>query len=282
MPELPEVELLGRGLSRYISDSTITAVEVITPKVTRSDLKQVIGGRVIGVRRFGKMLCIDLSNAFSLAIHLKMTGRLIYRGKKQPAHLKVDEDLTTLPGKHTHVVFTFRGGDKLYFNDIRRFGWVQAVKTSEVNRLPFVAKLGPEPGKTLNAQQFEAILRKIGRPVKLLLMDQERISGVGNIYANESLFCAKIRPDRKARQLASSEAKVLFECTLRVFEEGMKYGGSSTNAYRDVLGRKGQYQEHYMVYDREGKRCLREGCSGTIKKTMMGGRGTYFCTTCQR
>lgn len=282
MPELPEVELLRRGISHYITSQTIEDVEVLTPKVFHGDSKLTIGGKVSGVRRFGKMLSIDLSNGFSLAVHLKMTGRLIYRGKKQPAHLEVDADLTTLPGKHTHVVFSFRSGDRLYFNDVRRFGWVQVVKTEHIEGIPFVSKLGPEPGKMLDANHFAEILKRYTRPVKLLLMDQERISGVGNIYANEALFCAKILPDRRASQLTFVEAETLFECILKVFGEGLKYGGASNDAYRDVLGQKGKYQEHYLVYDQEGQPCKRSGCGGIIIKKMIGGRGTYWCPKCQR
>ncbi len=255
---------------------------MLTPKVFHGDLKQVIGGKVIGVRRFGKMLSLDLSNGWSIAVHLKMTGRLIYRGKKQPADLEIDADLITLPGKHTHVVFAFKDKDRLYFNDVRRFGWVQAVRTAEVEEMPFVAKLGSEPGRTLDARRFAEILKQYTRPVKLLLMDQERIAGVGNIYANEALFCAKILPDRRTNQLTFAKAKTLFECIIKVFGKGLKYGGASNDAYRDILGQKGKYQEHYLAYDREGQRCRRTGCSGVIRKIMMGGRGTYFCAVCQK
>ena len=235
-----------------------------------------------GVRRFGKMLAIDLSNSYSLAVHVKMTVRLIYRGKKQPKKLEIEKELVDLPNKHTHVIFSFKNGDKLFYNDLRKFGWIKIVPTSEVESLPFVSKLGPEPFRDLTLGLFSEILSKYSRPVKTLLMDQSRISGVGNIYANEALFCAEILPERKVNTIKKGEASKLFDCIIKVLKAGMKFGGSSTDAYRDVLGQKGEYQEHYYVYDREGEKCLRSGCRGKILKKKLGGRGTYYCSHCQK
>lgn len=282
MPELPEVELLKRGLSKYIENLTIAEVEIRTPKVISGEPSRIVGGKIVGIRRFGKMLAVDLSNGYSMAVHVKMTGRLIYRGKKQPAKLEVDEDLVDLPGKHTHVVFTFKNGDRLFYNDLRKFGWIKIVPTSEVEKLPFVSKLGPEPFRDLAFERFSEILSKYSRPVKTLLMDQSRISGVGNIYANEALFCAGIFPERNADTIRAREARKLFDCIFKVLKAGMKFGGSSTDAYRDVLGQKGKYQEHYLAYDRKGQKCFRKGCKGEIRKIKMGGRGTYYCTRCQK
>lgn len=281
MPELPEVELLRRGISQYVEGLTLGSAEVRTPKIFEGDPKQVIGGKVIGVRRFGKMLSIDLSHGMSLAIHVKMTGRLIYRGEKQPELIDIEPELTQLPSKHTHVIFVFTNGDRLYYNDVRKFGWIKVVKTVKIEELPFVRKLGPEPLGTLSQDRFEEILVRFGRPIKTLLMDQERISGVGNIYANEALFCAGLAPMRKANDIDDLSVRRLYECILKVLKEGIAYGGSSTDSFRDVLGRKGGYQEHYLVYDREGEACKRKGCSGTVKKRMMSGRGTYWCPKCQ-
>ncbi|MCH7952227.1 bifunctional DNA-formamidopyrimidine glycosylase/DNA-(apurinic or apyrimidinic site) lyase [Patescibacteria group bacterium] len=282
MPELPEVELLKRGLTKYIVGLAIAGVDVRTPKIVSGDPLRVIGGRVVGIRRFGKMLSLDLSNGHSIAVHLKMTGRLIYRGKKQPKKIEVDPNLLELPSKHTHVIFSFRNGDKLYYNDLRKFGWIMVIPTSEVKTLPFVSKLGPEPLRDLDVRGFHEILMKYSRPVKTLLMDQERISGVGNIYANEALFCAGVAPHRKSNTLDKASIRKLYHCILKVLRNGMKYGGSSTDAFRDVLGQRGGYQEHHLVYDREGQSCARRGCAGIVQKVKMGGRGTYFCHNCQK
>lgn len=282
MPELPEVELLKRGLATYLLGLSIATVEIRTAKIFEGEPKLVIGGKVVGVRRFGKMLSIDLSHGMSLAIHVKMTGRLIYRGEKQPELIDIEPELTRLPSKHTHVTFVFTNGDRLYYNDVRKFGWIKVVETKKIEELPFVRKLGPEPFGTLSQDRFEKILARFERPIKTLLMDQERISGVGNIYANEALFCAGLAPMRKVNDIDDLSVRRLYECILRVLNEGLRFGGSSTDSFRDVLGRKGGYQEHYLVYDREGEACKRKGCPGTIKKTSLGGRGTYWCPKCQR
>ena len=282
MPELPEVELLKRGLTKYVCGQTISSLVVKTPRLVVGEFRQAIGGTIVQVRRFGKMLSVDLSNGWSIAIHVKMTGRLIYRGEKQPTRLSVDPDLEDLPNVHTHVIFSFRSGDRLFYNDVRKFGWLKFLPTSAIASLPFVAKLGPEPFRNLSFEQFVRLFGKFSRPAKTLLMDQERVAGVGNIYANEALFCARISPLRKANTLRDKEINTLYECILKVLQDGMNYGGSSTDSFRDVLGQKGNYQNHYKVYDREGKRCQRTGCGGTVKKMKLSGRGTYWCPVCQR
>lgn len=282
MPELPEVELLRRGLRKFVKDLVIVDVDVRFPKIFFGKTKEVVGGTVVGVRRFGKMLAIDLSNGMSLAVHVKMTGRLIYRGKKQPKSLEIEDDLLKLPNKHTHVVFSFKNGDKLYYNDVRKFGWIKVIAIDEVEKLPFVLKLGPEPFGDLTVEKFAEILLKYSRPIKTLLMDQSRISGVGNIYANEALFCAGLSPKRKSNTISFGRAKKLYECILEVLREAIEHGGSSTDSFRDVLGQKGEYQKQYLAYGREGEVCKRKGCKGEIVKVKMGGRGTYYCLKCQK
>src|SRR4030067_2321784 len=179
MPELPEVEILRKGLTEYILGFSIADVEVRTKKIFEGNSVLVIGGRVKSIRRFGKILTIDLSNGKSLAVHVKMTGRLIYRGRKLPRGLEIEPDLLKLPNKHTHVVFTFTNGDKLYYNDVRKFGWIKIITTSKLKfQSEFVAKLGPEPFKDLTLEKFREILNRYKQPIKILLMDQSRISGV--------------------------------------------------------------------------------------------------------
>lgn len=281
MPELPEVEILRKGLESYIVGLTIADVVVREERIVSGEVDCLTGAKVIGIRRFGKMLCVDLGNDKSIAIHVKMTGRLIYRGRRQPENLEVEEDLENLPNKHTHVIFYFKNEDKLFYNDVRKFGWIKIVETDKIENLAFVKKLGPEPFKDLSWKKFSKIVGSYKRPIKTLLMDQGRVSGVGNIYANEALFCAKISPKRKSDKISKNKLKVLYDCVLKVLEEGMRHGGSSTDSFRDVLGEKGEYQEHYSVYDREGENCKGKGCSGKIKKIKLAGRGTYFCPKCQ-
>lgn len=282
MPELPEVEILRRGLTKYLTGLTVSGVNIRFAKIFSGKEADIIGSKVKGVRRFGKMLAIDLSSGKSLAVHVKMTGRLIYRGKKQPKKLVVDWEIEDLPNKHTHVIFTFKNGDVLYYNDVRKFGWIKVVATDAVEKLPFVAKLGPEPFRDLSEEKLVEILHKYSRPIKTLIMDQSRISGVGNIYANEALHCARISPEKKSNKISKQAAQRLNDCILKVLKEGIKFGGSSTDSFRDVLGKKGKYQKHYEAYDREGETCERKKCKGKIRKIKMSGRGTYFCPVCQK
>lgn len=285
MPELPEVETIRRGLEHYLVGHKILDVEVKVPKLFEGSSKQIVGSKVQKVRRFGKGLVIDLSNGISLAIHIKLTGQLIYRDEKTK-NIKVSpRKVGTLPSKFTHVVFTLdpsAGSGQaayLYYNDLRRFGWIKVVKTDEVQSLPFFKTMGPEPFKDLTFEYFRKVLGSSSLAIKPLIMDQKRIGGIGNIYANDALYFAKINPKRPAKSLSLIEQKNLYEGVHKVMDKGMKYGGSSELTYVNVLGQEGEYQRHTLVYGRQGDIC--ERCGGRIKKHFLGGRGTYFCERCQ-
>lgn len=280
MPELPEVETIRKGLEHYLAGHKILDVEVRVPKLFEGEQKNVIGSKVKGVRRFGKGLVIDLSNGNSLAIHIKLTGQLIYRDEKTKNIEVSKQKVGTVPNKFTHVVFTLDKGAYLYYNDLRRFGWIKIVPTNEVQNLPFFKSMGPEPFKDLTLEYFRKVLSSSNLAVKPLIMDQKRIGGIGNIYANDALYLAKIDPKRPAKTLSSLEQKKLFDAVHKVMEKGMKYGGSSELTYVNVLGQEGEYQRHTLVYGRTGDICERDG--GRIKKYFLGGRGTYWCEKCQK
>src|SRR3972149_10990987 len=199
MPELPEVETIRIQLEKYLVEHKVKSVEA-RYKNFEGNGRDLEGGKVKGIRRFGKVLVIDLANGYSIVIHIKLTGQFIYRG---PNLLKA-ESLSPkvsggLGGKHTHVIFHLDKGGFLYYNDVRRFGWIKIVKTKDVSEVPFIKKLGPEPlvaGRSsgqaiLTFELFEGIVSKSSRPIKILLMDQEKIGGVGNIYANDALWLSK-------------------------------------------------------------------------------------------
>ena len=280
MPELPEVETIRLGLRKYLVGHKILDVEVKIPKIFEGNPKDIIGAKAISARRFGKGLVIDLSNKHSLAIHVKLTGQLIYRDEKTKNIPVSKQKVGELPSKFTHVIFTLDKGAYLYYNDIRRFGWIKVVKTNEVANLPFFKSMGPEPFKDLTPEYFKKVLSKSNLAIKPLIMDQKRIGGIGNIYANDALYLSKIDPKRSAKTLSSTETKNLFDAVHKVMEKGMKYGGSSELTYVNVLGQEGEYQRHTLVYGRQGDIC--ERCGGRITKTYLGGRGTYFCSACQR
>lgn len=298
MPELPEVETIKLGLQNKIIGKQITDIEILVPKIFIGDQKEIIGKTVIGIWRRAKILGIDLSSntrgpvssqprssspALVLLFHLKLTGQLVFvkDDKNQTFGHPIPFAGTMLPAKSTAVIFSFNDGSKLFYNDIRKFGWIKIInhKSLIVNRL--FEKLGPEPlEKEFTNEIFAEILKKYKKPIKIVLMDQEAIAGVGNIYAAEALFIAKIDPRRPANGLEDTEADKLYKSLLKVLKMGIKYQGSSENAYVNVDGEKGSMQEHVNVYGKTGEYCPNK-CGGKIKRIVIGGRGTYLCPSCQ-
>ena len=280
MPELPEVETVKLQLSRLIIGKTIKDVEIRKAKIFRGDKKSIVGKKIVGLRRFSKLLVIDLDHKLSLAIHLKMTGRLVYEdpaGKKAKS-LRWEFDYNT--DKHTHIVIHFSDGSKLHFHDLRQFGYIQVVDTEKVGALSYVTTLGPEFFRNLDLKQFREVLGRSGKPIKLVLMDQQKVAGVGNIYANEALWCAKIDPRKKSKELSENQVSALFACLEKIMREAIKWGGASENDFRDAFGQKGSVQNHFQAYTREGHPCTR--CHTPIRKFSLGGRGTYYCSVCQK
>ena len=290
MPELPEVEAIKLQLGRLLKGHKIVSVEVKSRKTFQGDGTKIIGGKVTGTRRFGKVSVIDLNNGCSILTHVKLTGQYIYRGPNlsnpKPLSPKV---MGGIPGPHTLVTFNLDKGGNLYYNDVRRFGWIRVVKTSEVETEQFIKKLGPEPfgsaqghgPKILTLNIFKDILSKSGRPVKIVLMDQEKMGGVGNIYANDARWLAKISPKTPAKDLDQKSVKDLYKAMLSVLKEGIKHGGASELAFVTPDGTEGEYQKHTLAYGQEGEPC--ERChKAIIKKFFLGGRGTYFCPKCQK
>lgn len=301
MPELPEVETIKLGLQRYLIGHKIIAVEVRLKKLVSGETKNIIGARIKDVKRFGKGLVIDLDNGFSIAAHIKLTGQFIYQGSDLPKHLfPSKEKVGSLPNKWTHIIFKLdpprlarssgeagppRLGEAgknsvLYYNDLRQFGWIKIIKPDEVQNLPFFKELGPEPFNGLTFEIFQKIIQSSKSQIKILLMDQKKIGGVGNIYANDALFLAKIDPKRKATSLSTQETKKLFESIEKVLKKGLEEGGATELNYVNALGMEGRYQEYFLVYGREKEKC--KNCGEVIKKIRLCGRGTYFCSSCQR
>jgi len=287
MPELPEVETLKLGLQKYLVGRRILDVEVLHPKILFGDKKDIIGAKVIGIKRMGKGLIIELSNNYSLAIHVKLTGQLIY-SDENTKNETLSPKVGTIPNKFTHLIFhlsplpaiNYKLQPVLYYNDQRRFGWIKVVKTSDVMSLPFFKEMGPEPFKDLTIEKFEKIISASKTVLKPLLMDQKKIGGIGNIYANDALFLARILPSRKANTLSLEEIKKLYESILSVLQKGLDSGGASELTFVNILGQDGGYQNHTLVYGKRGKKCPK--CGAQIQFAKIGGRGTYFCLNCQK
>lgn len=295
MPELPEVETIRLGLQKYIVGKTIEDVEVRLRKIFSGDEKNVVGAKIIDLKRVGKGLIIELDNGFVLAVHLRMTGQLVYRDSQTKPPLSSKVGGATLPSKYSHIIFKLkeksdpfdklRTGKRktnsyLYYNDLRKFGWIKVVKKDELMQMPFFKEMGPEPLKDLTLEKFREIVAKSNLAIKVMLMDQKKIGGVGNIYANDALFDSKINPERRAKDLTEDEIERLYDSLLKVLKKGLNYGGSSDENFVNALGQEGNYQKHALVYGKEGEKC--RVCGGIVKKIRLGGRGTFFCPQCQK
>lgn len=273
MPELPEVETVRRQLESIIG-STIIDIEYLPSKVIRGEMKSLANAKVISIDRFGKLLIIQLTDDRALTVHLKMTGRLTL--------VEIDGEVPP----YNHIVFTLQGmmnkapTRRLTFSDMRKFGFVSLHTKDEILSLPFIRNLGKEPLKNLTIQDFKNVLSRSNRAIKVLLLDQSKIAGIGNIYDCEALWLAKIDPKRNANSLRPTERKRLFVAIEDVLREGIVRGGASDNTYRNLYGGKGDYQNFFKVYGRTGKPCLR--CETPIVRESLGGRGTFFCPKCQK
>lgn len=280
MPELPEVESIRLKLLKYLIGHKIKKIELRFSGRFFGDKEKLIGGMIIDIRRFGKAQSIDLANGYSILVHVKMTGQLLYEGPncvQIPFSKKV---LGGVSGKHTHVVFYLDRGGRLYFNDVRKFGWIKVIETQEVKNDVFVKNLGPDAVNDLTFEYFQKIITKSLRPIKITIMDQSKISGVGNIYANDALWLAKINPKKACKDLNIKDKKKLFNAIKLVLKEGIKYGGSSETSFVTPDGQEGSYQNHTLVYGHRGEKCKR--CKkGKIIKYFVSGRGTFACDICQ-
>ena len=260
MPELPEVETIRKGIIAKLKGKKIAKVDIRLPKLFIGNPKDIIGAKIIDARRVAKILEIVLDNGYSILIHLKLTGQLIYQGQEN---------------SFTHIIYTFTDGSKLLYNDLRKFGWHKIVKSERVDEL-----LGsvPEPlTKELTTKYLAEIFAKTAKPIKLVLMDQQKIGGIGNIYANDALYWAGILPTRPAKTLSEVEIKNLKKAIEKVITLGLKYGGSSENTYVNIEGKKGKYMEHSAVYQQK-----KDPQGHPLKKITLGGRGTFYCGICQK
>jgi len=272
MPELPEVETIRRQLESKIVGKKINDIKVHYAKLLnlpeKKFIEQVVGSKIIALKRRAKILIWDLEGDKNLVFHLKMAGQVIWAGKNPN------------PARYTYVIFTLSDSNKVFFNDKRKFGWVKLLNNKELEKL--LLSYGPEPlDKNFTWQNLKEILSKKKRiRIKPLLMDQTLLAGVGNIYAQEACFCAGISPERKAGDIVDKEIEKLYDCLKKVLLDSIKHHGTSADAYVDALGNKGSFEGRLKVYGRQGEKCYR--CGGIVKKMKLGGRGTYFCSKCQK
>ena len=312
MPELPEVETVRRGLANLLPDRTVSrATTIDSPKSfpnAPNDVEQFLyEATIVGVRRRAKVLIIDLNSEYSLVVHLKMTGQLVFRGEDRVQNLEYgirnlevkisdpSEPLTSFAGGHpndslvgklpdrsTRVQIDFTDGSHLFFNDQRKFGWIKLVPTAMVEQMPFFQKVGPEPldPKTKSEEFIQRVRRRSGSMIKPVILDQAVIAGVGNIYADECLWAAHIHPETRAGKLSDEQLNTLFIELVKILQLSIDQGGSTDRNYVDAEGRKGNYLKFANVFRREGQACHRHP-DQEILKTRVAGRGTHICPVCQ-
>jgi len=268
MPELPEVETIRRQLESHVVGKTIARAEVLEPGMFEGDTKTLAGKKISGAGRVAKVLRILLDDGSALLVHFKLNGQLL---------LEPPENI--FDRRFTRVILYFTDGAKLLFNDSRKFAWMR-----HINNFKEVESGAIEPFKdNFTLDNFGAVLAKTRKPIKVLLMDQEKIAGIGNIYANESLFAARVNPFRAANFLTPEETKNLHAAILRILKKAIECKGSSGKDewYRQLDGGAGCYQEHFLVYQRNGQKCPND-CSVEIIREKQAGRSTFYCPKCQK
>jgi formamidopyrimidine-DNA glycosylase len=277
MPELPEVETIKNQLKKHLVGKRIVSIKVLDKKiyqtVTQAGTENLSGKKVTDIYRRGKVLIVELENNHYLAFHLKMTGKLIL--KKQNQQLKV------LRSKHSRAIINFSHNLKLIFSDLRRFGWFKVFSGKIKEDQLIKQKLGPEPfSKNFSLSYLKVELKKSKRPIKLFLLDQSKIAGIGNIYASEALYLANINPKRISNTLMGKEIVKLRKAILQVLQKGITLGGASDNDYLNAYEEEGEYQKHFLVYGRENKPC--QECGAKIIRIKQGGRSSFYCKICQK
>lgn len=287
MPELPEVETVRRGLERLIVGKRVATITHDTEKGFPNaphDVEQfLVGAHIKAVGRRAKVLLIDLDTDYSLVIHLKMTGQLVFRGDERfGAGHPTDSLIGELPDRSTRVTFTFEDGSKLFFNDQRKFGWMKLYPTLEVPNIDFMKRVGPEPlDDAFTAKEFvQRLRRRGGTSVKAALLDQSVIAGVGNIYADESLWGACIHPAERVRDITDKRLRTLHSELITILQLAIEKGGSTDKNYVNAEGKKGSYIDFARVFRREGLTCPRHP-DVIIEKSRVAGRGTHTCPVCQ-
>jgi formamidopyrimidine-DNA glycosylase len=276
VPELPEVETIRTGLSKHLTNQTVSAFTLLWPNSVTPGLSldSLIGHTVTSFRRFGKLLVIDFTDDLSLMAHLRMTGQLILSTPTAP--------IPTLPDRTTRATLSFTSSATLFFNDQRKFGRLTVLPTPEVLLDPFVTSLGPDPTDPSFSTRVltQALAHHPGLSVKAALLDQHTLAGIGNIYADEALFAARIHPSTPVSALTTPQRRALATAIPAVLNRALSLGGSTSRNYLNALGQRGAYLDTASVYGRAGLPC--HSCGTPLAKFALAGRGTSFCPRCQR
>ena len=283
MPELPEVETVKRGLEEFIINENIKKVYLSKLSLRfpwpKDFISKVVGKKIISIKRRAKYIIIGLSDNYSIIAHLGMSGSYKVLKKSE------EQDYAIL--KHDHLIFDL-DNFKIVYNDPRRFGYID-LTNQEPETHKFLSSLGPEPlSNYFNADDIAKTLFNRSKPIKNLLLDQNIVSGLGNIYVCEALFRSKINPKKNCSKLVTSKGKprkdliLLVQKINEVIKEAIEVGGSSLRDFSNINGKMGYFQSYFNVYNRENEKCLLDCCDGVIKRIIQSGRSTFFCSKCQK
>ncbi len=294
MPELPEVETAAAGLRQLVVGKRIKQVIIHAPKKIFGQqqdwITSVHGARFVDVTRRGKWLILELSSQWSLVIHLKMTGQLLFQSaanrqqSRQPIFLgghTMRHEQVQLPNTHTRAEFVCDDGSRLFFQDMRLFGYVHLFNPVQLHDYIESLRLGPEPmDKAFSFDYFSKLCRRRSKTsIKALLLDQSAIAGLGNIYVDEACHMARLRPSRRVGSLTVADRRALWQACKRILKQAIKLGGTSCSDHYRVEGTIGEYWNKRRVYGRTNESCPR--CRHAIAKTRVAGRGTHYCPNCQ-
>lgn len=288
MPELPEVETIKRGLEKSVVGKTISGFDCDWRKMLNKPLveykKNLKGLSFKVVRRRAKMIILDLTSDWHLLVHLKMTGQLVHASKVKcvvGGH-PIKEGYECLPNKFTHASFSLTDGSYLYFNDIRKFGWVKLFNTTELEKELADLKLGLEPlSSEFTADYLKNWIKKRqGNQIKKFLMDSKIVVGIGNIYSDEVCYYARVRPMRKVKDLSDKEINLIYWGIGKILKDSISAQGTTFSDFRGADGEAGAYAKKLKVYGRYGEKC--DKCKSVINKIKIGGRTSSYCPRCQK
>ncbi len=288
MPELPEVEVVKRSLEKKLQNLIIKKVKIIDGnlryKLRLNHMSKLIGKKIKKVKRRSKYLVFEIYDDLFMIAHLGMTGKFFFIDRKDKKFKTSFHDINNKNDeKYDKVIFFLQNNQKLVYNDVRKFGFIKIFNKNQFNYNSHFSKLGPEPlDDDFNFDYFKKYIKRTNRLIKNVLMDQKFVSGLGNIYVNETLFHSGVKPNRRVNKLTNLEINAIIKNTKIVLTNSIKLGGSSIKNFSSDDGKKGVFQQHFRVYGRKGKNCSNVDCNNKIIRNVIANRATFFCKKCQK
>ena len=289
MPELPEVEVVKRSLVNKIQNSIVKAVKIndgrLRYRVDKNKIKKIIGLRIKKISRRSKFLLFFFNNKTVMLVHLGMTGKFFFINQKNTKYkTSFYYDINEAKDKkHDRVIFDLSKNRKLIYNDVRKFGFIKFDQKKNVDQNLHLKNLGPEPlEKNFNFSYFKQYIINKNRTIKDILMDQKFVSGLGNIYVNETLFFSGIKPTKKVKNLSEREIRKIIKFTKKILSKAIALGGSSIKNFSSDNGKRGLFQQYFSVYGKKGDKCSKKSCDSNIIKIVISNRATFYCDKCQK